>query len=192
MIAANIQPKLKRIEDLSLHELDMVYSLSRIGRSCPEIGKRYQISESDVRKVVEDYVELRELCKTRPPSESQHADPEPDLTTKKPRKRRCDAIYATAKERQAAYRARLKEKRHASIEQPSPTVDTDTAIPAVEKTSVTVCEAPVTEISPEMTETQHSSCYGSSKESCDTSESAPCSVTPQSCSESEALRLIEK
>jgi len=100
MIAANIQPNLKRIEDLSLREIDMVYSLSRIGRSCPEIGKRYRISESDVRKVVEDYVELRELCKTRPPGESQRANPE---TTKKPRKRRCDAIYATAKERQAAY-----------------------------------------------------------------------------------------
>ena len=192
MIAANIQPDLKRIEDLNLRELDMAYSLSRIGWSCPEIGKRYRISESDVSKLVENYVELRELCKTRPPGEIQHANPEPDLTTKKPRKRRCDAVYATAKDRQAAYRARLQESRRAGIEQPSPTVNTDTPIPAVEEPSVTVCEAPVTEISPENAETQHSACYGSSEECCDTSESVPPSVTPQTCSESETLRLIEE
>jgi len=192
MIATNVQPALKRIEDLSLRELDMAYSLSRIGRSYPDIGKRYRISESDVRKIVEDYVELRELCKAKPVGESQHANPGPHLTTKKPRKRRCDAIYATAKERQAAYRARLQERRNAGIEQPSPTVNTDMPIPAVEDTSVTDCEVSVTEISPEMAETQSSACYGSLKESCDTSESAPSSVSHRPCSESEALRLIEE
>ena len=192
MITTNRQAKLKRIEDLTLHEFDMVYSLSRIGWSCPEIGKRYRISESDVRKLVENYVELRELREAKPIGASQHANPELDPTARKPRKRRCDAIYATAKERQAAYRARLQERRHAGIEQPSPTVNTDMPIPAREETSVTDCEVSVTEISPEMAETQHPACYGSSKESCDTSESSPSSVTPQTCSGSEALQLVEE
>jgi hypothetical protein len=149
MNAANIQPNLKRIEDLSLHEIDMVYSLSRIGWSCPDIGKRYRISESDAREVVEDYVELHEWRKANPLAQVQKISDEPESVTGKPRKRRCDAIYATAKERQAAYRARLKESRRAGIEQPSPTANTDMPIPAVEETSVTNCQVPVTEISPE-------------------------------------------
>jgi len=181
--------KLKRIEDLSLKEIDMSYSLSRIGWSCSQIGKRYGIAEADVKTLVENYVELRELCKNKMLNESE---PEGDLPAEKPRKRRCDAIYATAKERQAAYRARLQERRHAGIEQPSPTVNTDMPIPAREETSVTDCEVSVTEISPEMAETQHPACYGSSKESCDTSESSPSSVTPQTCSGSEALQLVEE
>ena len=192
MIATNIQPNLKRIEDLSLHEIDMVYSLSRIGWSFPEIGKRYRISESVVTKVVDDYVELHEWRKANPLAQLQKISDEPESVTGKPRKRRCDAIYATAKERQAAYRARLQERRHAGIEQPSPTVNTDMPIPAREETSVTDCEVSVTEISPEMAETQHPACYGSSKESCDTSESSPSSVTPQTCSGSEALQLVEE
>lgn len=142
MIAANVQPALKRIEDLSLRELDMVYSLSRIGRSYADIGKRYQISESDVRKLVDNYVELRKLCKAKPPSESQHANPEPHLTAKKPRKRRCDAIYATSKERQAAYRARLQERRRAGMQIPSPTPVTDSSAPVEEEVPVIAVEIP--------------------------------------------------
>ena len=142
MIAANIQHALKRIEDLSLRELDMVYSLSRIGRSYSDIGKRYRISESDVRKIVEDYVELRELCEARPSAESQHVNLEPELPAKKPRKRRCDAIYATSKERQAAYRARLQEKRRAGVQIPSPAPATDSSTPVEEQVSVTAVEVP--------------------------------------------------
>jgi hypothetical protein len=142
MIAANVQPALKRIEDLTLRELDMAYSLSRIGWSCPVIGKRYGISESDVRKLVDDYVELRKLCETRRSAESQHANPEPHLTAKKPRKRRCDAIYATAKERQAAYRARLQEKRLAGIQFPSPAPAMDSSTPAAAELPVTAVDIP--------------------------------------------------
>src|SRR5208282_6029733 len=129
MIEAKIQPALKRIEDLSLRELDMVYSLSRIGRSYPDIGKRYRISESDVRKLVSDYVELRRLCEAKPVGESQRANPEPELMAKKPRNRRCDAIYATAKERQAAYRARLQERHRAGMQFPSPAPVMDSSTP---------------------------------------------------------------
>jgi hypothetical protein len=135
MIATKIQPQLKRIEDLSLRELDMAYSLSRIGRSYPDIGKRYRISESDVRKIVEDYVELRKLCEAKPVGESNHANPKLELTAKKPRKRRCDAIYATAKERQAAYRARLQERRRASMQFPSPAPVIDSSTPLEEQVS---------------------------------------------------------
>ena len=188
MITTNEQSKLKCIEDLSLREIDMAYSLSRTGWSCVEIGRRYGISESDAIRLVDDYVELHEWRKANPLAQS----PTPESVTRKPRKRRSDAIYATAKERQAAYRARLEESHCADIEQPSPTVDTDTPTPAVEEPSVTVCETPVTEIGPENAETQHLACYGSSEEFCEISESAPLPVTPQSCSESETLRLIEE
>jgi transposase len=137
MIATKIEPALKRIEDLSLRELDMVYSLSRIGRSYPDIGKRYRISESDVRKIVNDYVQLRKLCEARPTDERKHANAELQLTAKKPRKRRCDAIYATTKERQAAYRARLQERRRAGVQFPSPAPITDSSTPVEEEVSVT-------------------------------------------------------
>jgi hypothetical protein len=142
MIATNIQPALKRIEDLSLRELDMAYSLSRIGRSYADIGKRYRISEGDVRKIVEDYVELRRLCEARPSAESQHANPQLELTAKKPRKRRCDAIYATAKERQAAYRARLQERRRASMQFPSPAPVMDSSTSVEAEVSVTPANIP--------------------------------------------------
>jgi hypothetical protein len=114
------------------------------------------------------------------------------LTTKTPRKRRNDARFVTAADRQAAYRARLKEKRDTSLEQPSPTHERDTPIPAVEETSVTVCEAPVPEIGPEEAETQHSACYGSSVESYDISERVPLPVMPEACREREELRVIEE
>ena len=187
-----VPAKQKRIEDLKLHELDMLYSLSRTGWSCPEIGRRYGISDAEVRSAIDDYVDLRRLCQERPTEERPHPDQEPELDTKKPRKRRSDMVYATAKERQAAYRARLQEKERAGIEQPSPTANADRPIPVVEEPSVTVCEAPVPEIDPESAEMEHSASYDSSVEGCDISESTPLPVTPEACRKREELRVIEE
>jgi hypothetical protein len=86
----------------------------------------------------------------------------------------------------------LQENRRASIDQPSPIVNTDTPMPAVEDPSVTVCEAHVCEIGPEEAETQHSGSYGTSEESFDISERLPLSVTPEACSESEEIQVIEE
>jgi hypothetical protein len=82
------------------------------------------------------------LCEAKPACESQHANPEPELTAKKPRKRRCDAIYATAKERQAAYRARLQEKHRAGVQILSPTPTMDSSTPVAEELSVTAVDIP--------------------------------------------------
>src|ERR1019366_4963550 len=165
--------KLKGIEDLSLRELDRIYSLVRIGDwPDKEIGRVYRLSEEDVRKVFDNYPQLREACLRNPPRDVLPQAPESELTTKTPRKRRKDARFVTPADRQAAYRARLKEKRHASVEHPLPANDTDTPIPVVEELSVTVCEAPVPEIGPEE-EAQHSACYDSSVEGCYNSESIP-------------------
>jgi hypothetical protein len=186
------QTKQKRIEELTLRELDMVYSLARIGDwPDSQIGRVYKLSEGDVRKVFDNYVELREMLKGNQDNERLPQELSPELT-KKPRKRRRDARFATPAERQAAYRNRLQERRHAGIEQPSPTADAPAPIPADEEVSGTVCEDPVTEIGPENAVMQHSACHGSSEECSDTSESVPLSVTPQTCDESEALRLIEE
>jgi hypothetical protein len=191
--AIGTQTKQNRIEDLTLRELDMVYSLMRVGDwSDSEIGRVYKLSVDDVHKVFDNYPQLREVFLRNPPRDVLPQAPESELTTKTPRKRRSDARYATTADRQAAYRARLQESRRAGIEQPPATANTDTPIPVVEEPSVTVCEAPVTEIGPEEAETQHSACYSSSEEFYDISESMPLSVTPQTCSESEALRLIEE
>src|ERR1022692_3555088 len=150
MNGSNAQTKQKRIEDLTLREVDMVYSLMRLGDwSDSEIGRVYRLSVDDVHKVFDNYPQLREASLRNPPRDMLPQTPESKLTTKTSRKRRSDTIYATAKERQAAYRARLQENRRAGIEQPSPTVNTDTPIPEVEETSVTVFEAPVPEIGPE-------------------------------------------
>lgn len=133
MIAANTQPKLKRIEDLSLREIDMAYSLSRTGWSCAEIGRRYGVSESDVSKMVDGYVELHEWRMANPLDRVQKATPAPEPVTRKPRKRRSDAIYATSKDRQAAYRARLKQTRHADTDQPSPIEVNEVTVPSREE-----------------------------------------------------------
>lgn len=133
MIATNEQPKLKRIEDLSLREIDMAYSLSRTGWSCAEIGRRYGVSESDVGRLVDDYVELRESRKANPLDQVQKSTPAPESVTKKLRKRRSDAIYATSKDRQAAYRARLKQTRHADTDQLSPIEVNDVTVPSDEE-----------------------------------------------------------
>ena len=184
--------KQKRIEELTLRELDMVYSLMRIGNcSDSEISRVYKLSVEDVHKVFDNYPQLREACLKNPPGDVLPQAPESELITKKPRKRRSDAVYATAKERQAAYRARLQEHRRAGIEQPLPATETDTPISAVEEHSVTVCEAPVPEISPEDAETQHSACDTSSAEGSDIPENVPSLVTPEACSEREGLQVIE-
>jgi len=127
MKTTKTQSKLKRIEDLKLRELDMVYSLVRIGdHPHSEIGRVYGLSESDVRKVFDNYVALRPVLEKNQHGQPLAQDPSPEAT-KKPRKRRSDAIFATAKERQAAYRARLKKKRNADMKVPSP--DPITAMP---------------------------------------------------------------
>jgi len=186
------QTKQKRIEDLTLRELDMVYSLMRVGEwSDVGIGRVYKLSVDDVHKVFDNYPQLREACLRNPLRDVLPQAPESELTPKTPRKRRSDARYATTAACQSAYRRRLKESRLA-MQLPSPATETDTPISAAEEPSVTVCDAPLPEIGPEEAETQHSTCYGSSEESCDISENMPLSVTPQTCSESEALRLIEE
>jgi hypothetical protein len=182
----------KRIEDLTLRELDRIYSLVRIGDwPDKEISRVYTLSVDDVHKVFDNYPQLRAACLRNPPRDVLPQAPELELTTGKARKRRSDAQYATPAERQAAYRYRLQENLRTGIEQPSPTVNTDTLIP-VEEPSVTVCEALVPEIGPGEAETQHLGSYGSSVEGGDISESVPLSVTPEACSENEGLRLIEE
>jgi hypothetical protein len=181
--------KQKRIEELTLRELDMVYSLLRIGDwPDSQIGRVHKLSEADVRKVFDNYLELREMLEK---NQQLPQEPSPELT-KKVRKRRSDARYATPADRQAAYLARLQERRHAGIDQPSPTADAHAPIPADEEISGTVCEDPVSEIGPENADPQYSTCYSSSVEGCDISESVPLPVTPEACSESEVFRVIEE
>ncbi len=189
MNASKAQTGQKRIEDLTLREIDMVYSLMRV-RDWPdsEIGRVYKLSVDDVHVVFDNYPELREGCLRNPPRDVLPQAPESELTTKTPRKQRSDARYATTADRQAAYRAREKDKRRVSLEQPSPASETDTPIPDVEEPSVTVCQDPVTEIAPDEAEMQHSACYSSSEESDDISEEVPLSITPEACSEREELR----
>jgi hypothetical protein len=187
------QAKQKHIEELTLREVDMIYSLMRVGDwSELEISRVYKLSVDDVHKVFDNYPQLREACLRNPPRDVFPQAPESELTTKTPRKRRSDVKFATTADRQAAYRARLKDKRHASLEQPLPATETDTPIPAVVEPSVTVCEASVPEIGPENAESQHSACDSSSEDSHDISESVPLPVTPEACSEREELRVIEE
>src|ERR1039458_10275099 len=150
MHALGSQPGQKRIEDLTQREIDMVYSLVRIGEwADSEIGRVYKLSLDDVHEVFDSYIQLREAVLRNPPRDMLPQAPELELTTGKTRKRRSDALYATAKERQAAYRARLQENLRMGIEQPSPTANNDAPMLAVEEPSVTVCEAPVFEIGAE-------------------------------------------
>jgi len=192
MNGSNAQTKQKRIEDLTLREVDMIYSLARVGEwKDVEIGRRYGISQADVRKVIGNYVELRGAVQENQHHEGMPQELSPELTTKE-RKRRRDARFVTPADRQAAYRARLQESRRAGIEQPSPTANTDTPMPVVEEPSVTACEAPVSEIGSEKAVTQYSTCYSSSVEGHDISESVLLPVTPEACSESEALQVKEE
>ena len=182
----------RQIKDLTLHELDMVYSLVRVGNwSDSEIGRVYKLSVDDVNKAFENYSQLREAFLRNPPRNVLPQAPDSELTTKTQRKRRSDAVYATPKERQAAYRARLQENRRASLEQLSPANETDSPGPAVEELPTTFCQDSVTETSPENADPQYSTCYSSSAGGRDVSESVPLSVTPEACSEREELRVIE-
>src|ERR1019366_3841751 len=125
------QPGLKRIEDLTQREIDMVYSLVRIGQwADSEISRVYKLSVGDVHKVFDNYPQLREAVLRNLPRDVLPQAPESELITKTPRKRRSDAEYATTAERQAAYRARLKEKRHADLQQHPESSDTDSPSPA--------------------------------------------------------------
>jgi hypothetical protein len=193
MNASEAQTKLKQIELLTIKEVDMIYSLARVGEwTDVEIGRRYGISKADVRNVIDNYVELRGAGQKNQQHERLTQDPSPEPTTKKERKSRCDARYATPAARQKAYRDRLQERRHTVIEQPSPANETDTPMPVVKEPSVTICEAPLSEIGPEEAETQHSACYDSSVEGHNISESIPLSVAPEACSETEVLQEIEE
>jgi len=189
----NIHPEKKQIKDLTRREINMIYSLVRIGNwRDSEIGRVYKLTEEDVRKVFNNYVELLEAAEKNLCVEQQPRQDPPQERIENPRKRRRDARYATTAERQIAYRARLKEKRRASVEHPSPANETDTPIPAVEEASVTFCQDSVTETSPEGADPQYSTCYNSSVEGRDVSESVLLPVTPESCSERDELWGIQK
>ena len=102
----------KQIEDLTLGQLDMIYSLVRIGNwPDSDIARVYRLSESDVRSVFSHYVELRRALEIRQKNEPSPLEPPLECAKKTPRKRRNDARYSTSAERQATYRARLKERR---------------------------------------------------------------------------------
>jgi hypothetical protein len=120
--------KQKRIEEFTLCELDMVYSLARIGNwQDSDIARVYRLSEFDVKRVFNDYVELRRALEIRPQNERLRQEPPMELTNKKVRKRRSDARYSTPAERQARYRARLKENRLAGLHHFPQSSDIDAA-----------------------------------------------------------------
>ena len=77
------QTKQKRIEDLTLDELDMVYSLVRV-QDWPdsEIGRVYKLSADDVHKIFDSYPQLREECLRNPPRDVSPQVPESELKTK--------------------------------------------------------------------------------------------------------------
>jgi hypothetical protein len=120
------QSKSRQIKDLTLHELNIIYSLVRIGDwADSEIGRVYKLSAEDVRRVFDNYVDLLEAAEKNPPVQEQLPQDPSQENVEKPRKRRSDARFATPAERQANYRARLKEKRHAKLQQPPQSSDTD-------------------------------------------------------------------
>src|SRR5450759_5626947 len=102
MNASEAKTKQKRIEDLTLKEVDMIYSLARVGEWTDlEIGRRYCISQADVRRVVDNYEELRGAVQKDQHHERLPQEPSQELTTE--RKRRSDARFVTPAARQAAY-----------------------------------------------------------------------------------------
>ena len=193
MNASEAQIGQKRIEDLTLKEVDMIYSLARVGEWTDlDIGRRYGIAKADVRRVIDNYVELRNMADKNLSAQPQlRQDPSLERI-EKPRKRRCDTVYVTAKERQAAYRNRLKEKHRTDMQLPSPDPVTDSPAPEDEEPSVTVCEAPVPEIGPEEAETQHLACDSSPVEGHDILEDVPPPVASETCSEREELRVVDE
>ncbi len=139
----DVQAKQKQIKDLTLHELDMIYSLARVGNwPDSEIARVYKLPEGDVRKVFDNYVELRGTVERNQHNERLPQDPSPERIEKKPRMRRSDARYATGAERQAAYRARLQERRRAGMQLPSPDPVSDSPAPVEEELSVATVDIP--------------------------------------------------
>ena len=117
----------RQITDLKLQEFDMIYSLARIGDwSNAEIGRKYKISEADVKQVFINYVELREMLKqlSHPPQDMQRESVEQPK-----RKKRSDARFENSAEKQKAYRLRVKERQRVGTE-PSPTAVTGLPPPA--------------------------------------------------------------
>jgi hypothetical protein len=122
-----VQPQKRQITDLTQSELDMIYSLTRIGDWHPaEIGQKYKLSEADVGKVFSDYVELRKML-TQQPHPPQ--DMQQESVEEPKRKKRSDAKFETSAEKQKAYRLRLKERQRVGTEL-SPTAVTDSPPPA--------------------------------------------------------------
>src|ERR1035437_8002113 len=115
MNSSESQAGQKRIEDLTLKQIDMIYSLVRVGEwKDVEIGRRYGISQADVRTVVDHYEELRKTATPNSPQEVRNVGR--------------NARYGSNRERQAAYRARLREKRRAEIQLPAPVAETPAAV----------------------------------------------------------------
>ena len=115
MNASGAQAGQKRIEDLTLKQIDMIYSLVRVGEwKDVEIGRRYGISQADVRTVVDHYEELRKTATPNSPQEVRNVGR--------------NARYGSNRERQAAYRARLREKRRAEMQLPAPVAETPAAV----------------------------------------------------------------
>jgi hypothetical protein len=130
----------KRIEDLTLQEVDMIYSLARIGEWTDfEIGTRYGIAATDVRKVIDQYEELRKTVKK---ISSRDSRPQglPTVTPKEERGMGRNARYSSNRERQAAYRARLREKQRVEVQSPTPV--TDAPAPVEEKLSLPTIASP--------------------------------------------------
>ena len=127
MNASEAQTRQQRIEDLTLREVDMIYSLARVGEwKDVEIGRRYGISQADVRTVVDHYEELRKTARQNSPEEVRNVGR--------------NARYGSNRERQAAYRARLREKRRAEMQLPAPVAETP--VPVDEKLSQSTIDTP--------------------------------------------------
>ncbi len=164
-IRIDVDTEKKQISELTDHEITWIYSMAKYGNwPDSKIAPYFNLSASDVRKVLENWIEPWGTVEKNLRWQLRHREPAPEFPKKKPRKRRSDARYATTADRQAAYRARLKEKRRTALEQPSPANETDSPEPDVEELSATFCEDPVTETSPVNGDPEYSTCDSSSVE----------------------------
>jgi hypothetical protein len=133
----------------------MVYSLMRLGDwPDSEISRVYKLTVDDVHKIFDSYPQLREEFLRNPPGDVLPQAQESELTTKTQRKRRSDARFATTAERQAAYRARLKEKRHADLQQLPASSDTNSRSPADPKLIDNALTPPVAETDSQCAKTE--------------------------------------